>query len=162
MEEQVNILIADDHALVIDGIRSMLARESRYHVLAGVANGQTALDYISENPKAVHLLITDINMPQLSGIDLCKVINRMYPQIKVLVLSMYNSIAVIKETLAVEASGFILKHTGVEEFLTAIKRIVDGGTYFGREILPILYNQYLKEKRQGQQFFGLSNKEKRS
>lgn len=160
MDEKINILIADDHPLVIDGIKSMLAREDRYEVLAGVPNGQVAIDYITAHPGEVHFVVTDINMPHLSGIDLCKMINRMHPNIKVLILSMYSSIAVIKEALAAEADGFILKHTAAEEFLLAIKRIADGGTYFGREILPILYNQYMKEKYHGQQFFSLDSREK--
>lgn len=159
MDEQVNIIIADDHPLIIDGIKSMLANDPRYHILAGLPNGQMVMDYIYAQEQEVHLVITDINMPHMSGIDLCKLINRMHPSIKVLILSMYNNTAVIKQALSAEADGFVLKHAGAEEFLLAVKRIADGGTYFGREILPILYNRYMQEKKENKQFFSLTNQE---
>lgn len=159
IDDQVNIIIADDHPLIIDGIRSMLLSEPRYRIPAWVQDGQMVLDYICAHEQTVHLVITDINMPHMSGIDLCKMINRIHPSIKVLILSMYNSTAVIKQALSAEADGFLLKHSGTEEFLLAVKRIADGGTYFGREILPILYNRHIQEKKANKQPFSLSHLE---
>lgn len=155
-----NIIIADDHQLVVDGIKSMLASESQYVFVAEANNGQQALQQIGAEPDRFHILITDISMPVLSGTDLCRKVKQGHPHIKVLILSMYNSATVVKEAVAAEADGYILKNTGKEEFLTALHRISDGGTFFTQDILPILYNQYRKEKSQDQQLANLSQRER--
>lgn len=156
----IHILIADDHQLVIDGIKSMLASEAQFKITAEANDGQQALDMIQCNPGAFQVLITDVSMPLLSGVDLCKMVKQQHPQIKVLILSMYNSVAVVKEAIGAEADGYILKNTGKGEFLTALHRISDGGTFFTQDILPIIYNQYQKERQQDQQLAGLSTREK--
>lgn len=159
-ESIFSIIIADDHQLVIDGIKSMLLQDKHFTIAGEASNGQQALNEITLNPTKFNLLITDISMPLLSGIDLCKAVKQQYPDIKVLILSMYNSISVVKEAIAAEADGYILKNTGKDEFLTALHRIEDGGTYFSQDILPILYNQFQKEKKQEEELAELSAREK--
>jgi len=158
--EQINILLVDDHQLVIDGIKSMLANEKQYVVAAEANDGQHAVDIINNNPNQFQLVITDISMPAMSGVDLCKLIKQQYTEIKVLILSMYNNVTVVKEAVAAEADGYILKNTGKEEFLKAIHRISNGGTYFTQDILPILYNQFSKERKQAIETAILSQREK--
>ncbi|MBS1627941.1 MAG: response regulator transcription factor [Bacteroidetes bacterium] len=155
----INILIADDHQLVIDGIISTLASEKQYAIISQANNGQVALNEIAANPNKFDLIITDISMPLMSGIDLCKIIKEEYPQIKVLILSMYNSQTVVKEAITAEADGYILKHAGKEELLMALHRIINNGTYFSQDILPIIYNQYKREKEQEKILALLSTRE---
>jgi len=142
----INILIADDHQLVIDGLKSMLLKEERYHVLAEAPNGQQALDLIMAGPAKFQLIITDITMPLMGGIELCKALKAKDPDIKVLMLSMHNSISIVKDALAAEADGYMLKNTGQEEFLKGISRIMENGTYFSQDILPIIFSTLQKEK----------------
>lgn len=142
----INLLIADDHQLVIDGLKSMLIKEEQYHVLAEALNGQQALDLIMANPGKFHLVITDITMPLMGGIELCKTLNAQYPDIKVLMLSMHNSISIVKDALAAEADGYMLKNTGQDEFLKGINRIMENGTYFSQDILPVILSTLQKEK----------------
>ena len=157
----INILIADDHQLVIDGIKSMLATEAHYRIIAEANDGQQAWEMIgSSAADEYQLLITDISMPLLTGVELCRMVKQKRPEIKVLILSMYNNVSVVKEAIAAEADGYILKNTGKAEFLTALYRISDGGTYFTQDILPIIYNQYQKEKKQEEQLATLSQREK--
>ncbi len=156
----INILIADDHQLVIDGIKSMLVSEKEYNIVSQANDGQQAITDISSNPQKFQLVITDISMPLLSGVELCKIIKAEYPHIKVLMLSMYNSQTVVKEAIAAEADGYILKHTGKEELLQALHRITNDGTYFSQDILPIIYGQYKKEKKQEEELAALSVREK--
>ncbi|RYZ46019.1 MAG: response regulator transcription factor, partial [Sphingobacteriales bacterium] len=144
LQNTINILIADDHQLVIDGIKSMLSGEPQYNIVAEANDGQQAMNLLHTQPDNYQLLITDISMPVLSGVELCKMVKHQYPAIKVLILSMYNSVSVVKEAVGAEADGYILKNTGKGEFLTALHRISDGGTFFAQDILPILYNQYQK------------------
>lgn len=144
----LNILIADDHQLVIDGLKSMLLQEKRYQVAAESLNGQQALDQVMAAPGKFQLVITDITMPLMGGIELCKAVKRQYPHIKVLVLSMHNSISIVKDALAAEADGYMLKNTGQDEFLKGINRIMENGTYFSQDIMPVIFSTLQKEKNQ--------------
>jgi len=144
---KINILIVDDHQLVIDGLKSMLSAQKQFNVASEALNGQQAIDLISANPNKYQLVITDITMPLISGIELCRLIKDQYSHIKVLILSMHNSISIVKDALNAEADGYLLKNTGQEEFIKGIERILGDGTYFSQDILPIILNQYQKEKK---------------
>lgn len=146
--EKINILVVDDHQLVIDGIKSMLISETKYLVSDEALNGQLALELIKANPTKFQLIITDITMPFLSGIELCSMVKTQYPHIKVIVLSMHNSITIIKDALSAEADGYMLKNTGQEELLRGIERILNDGAYFSQDILPIILNLVQKTKKQ--------------
>lgn len=147
-KNKTNILVVDDHQLVIDGLKSMLALEKDYVVKDEALNGQQALEMITAKPDAYQLVITDITMPLMSGIELCKVIKEQFPHIKVLILSMHNSITIVKDALNAEADGYMLKNTGQEEFIKAIERVLGDGTYFSQDILPIILNLFQKEKKE--------------
>jgi two-component system, NarL family, nitrate/nitrite response regulator NarL len=160
MSNKINILIADDHQIMIDGIRDMLDKEPAYEVKAEANNGQAAYERIVENPQQYHLLLTDISMPLLSGTDLCKMVKAQFPHIQVLILSMYDNPAAVKEAVFAEADGYILKNAGRGELLKALQKIVAGGTYFAQDIVPIIYRQYNKQKLQDEQLSQLSAREK--
>lgn len=147
-KNKTNILVVDDHQLVIDGLKSMLASEKNYIVKDEALNGQQALEMITAKPDAYQLVITDITMPLMSGIELCKIIKEKFPNIKVLILSMHNSITIVKDALNAEADGYMLKNTGQEEFIKAIERVLGDGTYFSQDILPIILNLFQKEKKE--------------
>lgn len=148
VKNKINLLLVDDHQLVIDGLKSMLSAEKNYVVKNEALNGQQALELISAKPNDYHLIITDITMPLMTGIELCKIIKEKYPHIKVLILSMHNSISIVKDALNAEADGYMLKNTGQDEFLKAIDRILGEGTYFSQDILPIILNQFQREKKE--------------
>lgn len=159
LPEQISLLIADDHQIVIDGISSMLAGNRHFNISATATDGSMALEQLQRTAVPIHILITDISMPQLSGIELCKQVKKSYPGIKVLILSMYHSVAVVKQALLAEADGYILKNAGRAELLKALHRIADGGTYFTEDILPIIYNQYQKEQSAAEALQQLSKRE---
>ena len=156
----INILLVDDHQLVIDGIKSMLANNSEYVIVDEANNGQDAFDLIANNPDKYQMLITDISMPLLSGTELCKMIKQQYNHIQVLILSMYNNIQAVKEAINAEADGYILKNAGKKELLTAIYRIANHGTYFSDDIVPLIYEQYHKQKHKDEQLALLTEREK--
>ncbi|MCG2613348.1 response regulator transcription factor [Terrimonas sp. NA20] len=156
----INILIADDHQMMIDGIRDMLDKEPAYVIKAEANNGQAAYERIAENPDQYHLLLTDISMPLLSGTELCKMVKAQFPHIQVLILSMYDNPAAVKEAVFAEADGYILKNAGRGELLKALQKLMAGGTYFAQDIVPIIYRQYNKQKLQDEQLRQLSAREK--
>ncbi|MGE6219152.1 response regulator [Nubsella zeaxanthinifaciens] len=157
--EKVNILIADDHQMVIDGLKMMLDGDV-YQVISEANNGQEAIDLIQTQPEQYHLLLTDISMPLLSGTELCKMVKSQFPHIQVLVLSMYNNAQAVKEAVLAEADGYILKNSGRTELLQALHRITNGGTYFSQDIVPIIYGQYQKQKVKDEKLNVLSPRER--
>lgn len=156
----INILLADDHQMMLDGIKEMLSKEVNYCIVAEAGNGQMAYEMIEATPDAFHLLVTDISMPLLTGTDLCKMVKNKFPHIQVLILSMYNNTAAVKEAVLAEADGYILKNAGRSELLTALHRITNGGTYFSQDIVPIIYSQHHKEKIHQEQLGQLSVRER--
>lgn len=156
----MNILIADDHQMMIDGIKNMLGKDETYQVTAEANNGQAAYEMIANNPQSFQLLLTDISMPLLTGTKLCRMVKNEFPHIQVLILSMYNNATAVKEAVLAEADGYILKNAGRDELFKALHRIMDGGTYFSQDIVPIIYNQYHQQKIQDEQLSELTARER--
>jgi DNA-binding NarL/FixJ family response regulator len=145
----LRILIADDHKMFIDGIRSLLRNEKQFEFVGEASDGQEALDILKGTP--ADILITDINMPKMSGTELTKQVKKDYPEIKVLVVTMYNDPAIVNEILMAEAEGYILKNTGKEELVNALTQIADNGTFYSREILEIMVKARMKRKATSEQ-----------
>ena len=141
-----NILLADDHQIILDGIKGMLAGDAHYHIAATAPDGQHAMEMISAAPDSFDVLLTDISMPLLSGIDLCRMVKAAHPRILVIVLSMYSSIAAVQDAVMAEADGYILKSSGKDELLKALHKVTNGGTYYTESLLPIIYGQFQKAK----------------
>lgn len=131
------IFIVDDHQLVIDGIRSLLADALQYTIGGFSQHPEEVLAMLETHP--VDILLTDISMPGMSGIELTRLVKKKYPHIKIIAISMHGESAVVKEMLDAGISGYILKNTGKKELLDALEKVLEGGTYFGdaitREIL---------------------------
>ncbi len=157
--EKINILLVDDHRIMLDGIESML-QNSQYNIVGLCANGEEAWTWINANEDKVNIVITDISMPLMNGIELCKKIKATYHHINVLMLSMYNSAAAVDEVLQAEADGFILKNASKVEFINALHKIQNGGTYFSQEIIPFLYKQIIAERKKEMELGVLTQREK--
>jgi two-component system nitrate/nitrite response regulator NarL len=158
-KETYNLLLVDDHQLVIDGIKSMLSDDKRYLVKNIATNGQQALDIIKNSPESFDIVITDITMPLMNGIELCKNIKEEFASLQVMVLSMHNSVGIIKEAIAADADGYMLKNIGQDEFLFGLTKLVEDGSYYSQEIAPIIFKQYHRSK-QDSPVINLSPREK--
>jgi DNA-binding NarL/FixJ family response regulator len=140
----LKILIADDHQMFIDGIRSLLRNEKQFEFVGEASNGVEALAFIKGTP--IDILITDISMAEMNGTELTKQVKKNYPDIKVLVVTMFNDPAIINEILMAEAEGYILKNTGKAELVQALTQIADNGTFYSREIMEIMVKARMKRK----------------
>lgn len=159
MENSYSILVVDDHQLIIDGIKGMFINDTKLNFCLEANDGLTALQLVKENPKSVDLIITDVNMPTLNGIELCLEIKKEFPEIKVLILSMYQNSTVVKEAIQSEADGYIVKNAGKSDFSKAIYRILGGGTYFSEAILPLIYREVQKENNKKEALAVLTERE---
>lgn len=159
MEQKVNIMVVDDHQIVIDGIKSMLINNNDFSIVAEALNAESAWKIVESQSVAINIVITDISMGTMSGIELCKKIKTFNSSIKVMILSMYNQIDYIRQALNCEADGYILKNSGRDDFLKALNALNEKGAYFAHEIIPILYQQ-VRTQAQDSERVKLSQREK--
>ena len=144
--QQINVILADDHALVRQGIRSLLEGFPEINVLAEAADGQEALLKVNEyNPD---ILIVDIRMPKLNGIQTVAQLSQKTSKTKALVLSMHDSEEYVIQSVEAGAYGYLLKDTNRQEFLKAIKTIYKGDKYFSADISAILVNRLLQKSKE--------------
>lgn len=136
------IFIADDHLMMIDGIISLLSGVERFEIAGTALDGRTALEQLHK--KQVDILITDISMPEFSGIELTREVRKIFPDMMVLVLSMYNESGMINEIMEAGAHGYILKNTGKEELLTALDSLVEKGKYWGDAVVETMMKNMWK------------------
>tara|TARA_R100001594_G_scaffold73913_1_gene108484 strand:- start:89 stop:763 length:675 start_codon:yes stop_codon:yes gene_type:complete len=168
LSEITRIVLADDHALVRDGIRSLLETESDLQVIGEASNGKEAIDLVGEvNPD---ILIIDIRMPVMNGIDAVAELTQSKSSVKTIILSMHDSEEYILKSISSGANGYLLKDTDKSEFIKAIHTVREGGKYFSGDISNVLVNNLLggkneivkKEetlKKTGENVFDLTNKE---
>jgi DNA-binding NarL/FixJ family response regulator len=126
-----NILLADDHKIVRDGINALLEDEKQFKVIAEAENGEKAIELCKNKP--IDIVILDLNMPKMDGFETIKHLKKNNPEIRILVLSMLNKHDSIKKAVEAGVNGYLLKSSSSEELLTALSTIVDGGHYFCEE-----------------------------
>tara|TARA_R110002051_G_scaffold115026_1_gene188034 strand:+ start:30730 stop:31401 length:672 start_codon:yes stop_codon:yes gene_type:complete len=144
LNDITKIVLADDHALVRDGIRSLLESESDLKVIGEASNGKEAIDLVNK----IHpdLLIIDIRMPVLNGIDAVEELTKLNTDVKCIILSMHDSEEYILKSISAGANGYLLKDTDKSEFIKAIHTVRDGGKYFSGDISNVLVNNLLNSK----------------
>jgi len=141
---QMRIVLADDHSLVRDGIRFLLESESNLIVIGEASNGQEAIAMVKDLKP--DLLIIDIRMPVMNGIDAVAALNAQGVSINSVILSMHDSEEYILKSVRAGAKGYLLKDTGKVEFLKAIRTVQQGGKYFSGAISNVLVNNLLNSK----------------
>ena len=139
----IKLLIADDHKLVIDGIKLMLAGQEDIKCTAEASNGNQALQILATED--IDLVLLDIDMPDLNGIETCKRIQKSHPQVKVIALSMHKEASVIKLMLENGALGYLLKNEGQEEVLAAIRNVYNGREYYSKDVLQTIMRSLTKK-----------------
>lgn len=142
MEKSIKIILADDHLLVRNGIKSLLEEEATLEVIGEAANGQEALELAKELKP--DLLIIDVRMPIMDGIEAVGHLHNYSPDTRAIVLSMHDSEEYILKSIKAGASGYLLKDTGKPEFIKAINTISKGGKYFSGDISNVIVSNYLQ------------------
>ncbi|HEU0264191.1 MAG TPA: response regulator transcription factor [Geobacterales bacterium] len=128
----MNVLLADDHQIVREGVRHLLERQEGVRVIAMADNGRQAVQLATELQP--DLVVMDLTMPELNGIEATRQIVASYPEIRVLVLSMHSDRRFVDEALAAGASGYLLKESAAEELVEALQQIAAGERYLSPRI----------------------------
>lgn len=130
--ETVKVVLADDHQIIRDGVKTLLSDVDDIEVVDEAENGDELIKKLKD--QTADLVILDINMPLMNGIQAAEFIKEKYPKIKILVLSMYDEEAYVVKVLQVGVSGYILKNTEKKDLLEAIYKVMNGEQYFSSEI----------------------------
>ncbi|WP_318503108.1 response regulator transcription factor [Photobacterium leiognathi] len=138
-EQTIKVVIVDDHQVVIDGFMARLQLEPDIDVIGTASNGIEALEVISQLDPDVILM--DISMPIMNGIDATAQIKKQYPDAKVLMLTMHDNREYIMKVMQVGAMGYMLKEISAEKMVQAIKTVNQGSTYFCETTSQTIFTQ---------------------
>ena len=130
--EKIKVFIVDDHLIVINGIIQSLSSQLDFEVVGYAHHSDDALAWLETNTPDVILL--DIQLPGTDGIDLCKILRKMHPELKIIGLTTFSQVSFITEMLRNGANGYLYKNTSEEELMDAIRKVYRGERYLSAEV----------------------------
>lgn len=139
----ITIAMTEDHQMLIDGVKSFFQYDEDINIIGTVNNGEDLIKLVAlKQPKVV---ITDIRMPKMDGIEATKQIKKQFPHIKVLAMTMFDQPDAIKQMLDAGASGYLLKNSGIKMLSKAIVTVAGGETFFDPNVAFNFMNSYINE-----------------
>lgn len=154
----IRIAITDDHPMVLQGIQSMLNDTKEIEIVGLYNSAENTLKTISND--APDILLLDINLPDINGIDLCKQLKKVLKHLKVIAISNYDEVSFVKRMLQSGADGYLLKNTHKLELLEAFKAVLGNEQYLQRDIEKKLLNQSIGKKSTNSLLVKLTRREK--
>jgi DNA-binding NarL/FixJ family response regulator len=154
-----SVLVADDHGIVREGLRRLLEAETDLEVAGEARDGREVLEQVEEHPPEI--VVLDISMPRLGGLETLERLRSKYPDVKVILLSVHGDAPFIQSAISLGADGYVLKNGRAADIVTAIRAVTKGGSYFSpvvaREIVAQLRTP---EARSQEPFSVLSTRER--
>lgn len=138
---KARLIIADDHQMMRDGLKALIAEAEDFVIVGEAGNGKDTVALAAK--LSPHLVIMDVNMPDLNGIEATRRIVEASPQTRVLALSAHPDEHLVTEMLRAGASGYLLKHTAYEELIRAIRAVTEGKKYLSPDIADAVVNTHL-------------------
>ncbi|MCB0668194.1 MAG: response regulator transcription factor [Saprospiraceae bacterium] len=132
----IQLLVADDHQIILDGFKSIFQDNQEISLVATAQNGRQVMEVAAGRP--LDVIIVDINMPVLNGVEVCRHLGKKYPHIPIIALSMYKRASYIQRMMQYGAKGYLLKDDSSEEIIKAIHAVIRGELYFSSQIEPSL------------------------
>jgi DNA-binding NarL/FixJ family response regulator len=163
------LMLVDDHSIVRDGIRLLLEQADNLDIIDEANDGEEALDKLKAHQAdstLPDLILMDISLPGMSGIQTTQVVSRLYKNVRVLMLSMHNNEDYILRSVEAGAYGYILKDSSSDEMIKAIRTIASGEKYYSSPVASIILSGYMQQLKKGdknnrsERQSKLSNKEK--
>lgn len=146
MPERIRVLIADDHFVTRKGIASLLRSRDDVDVVAEVEDGREAVEQV--RTLQPHVVILDLMMPNMSGIEATQIIHKEFPGVGILILTGYENEQQLYRIIEAGASGYVLKTAGIEELSAAIDAVAQGKRYFSSSLHGMMVNGYLRRAEQ--------------
>lgn len=142
----ITLLLVDDHKIIRDGLKALLSGEEDLEIVGECSDGEEVLEFVDK--EQVDVILMDINMPKMNGIEATRIVVEAYPDVKVIALTMHNEDSYISKILKAGASGYVLKNTGREGLVNAIFKVHTEGNYFTEEVASIMMHKYMKKNTQ--------------
>jgi len=139
---KIKVLLVDDHAIIREGLRSLLEKQPEMEVIADTDDGRKALRLVQK--LSPDIVIMDITMPGLNGIEATRQITAEFPDVKVIALSIHSKRRYVADMLSAGATGYILKECLFDELVAAIKAVATGGRYLSPRITDVVVSDYVK------------------
>lgn len=156
----IKIIIADDHQIFIDGLKALLSEIEDFEIIKEAPNGKVLLEILEDQLPDVILL--DMNMPEIDGLEATKIISEKYSSIKILMLTMFGTVDYIQKLIKAGAQGYLLKNTGKAELELAIRSLIKGENYYSQEVSNRIMEGLQKRQKQDKdyQIVELTDREK--
>jgi two-component system, NarL family, response regulator NreC len=140
--DTLHIVLADDHTLFRQGLRRVLEEQAGWHVVAEAGDGAEAVRLVLKHEP--HLVILDIAMPRLNGVEATRQIARRVPDVRVLVVSMYSDDLYVTQALQAGAHGFVLKDSADADLVRAVRDLAEGKSYFSPAVSKVVLDDYVR------------------
>jgi DNA-binding NarL/FixJ family response regulator len=134
--DKIKIFLVDDHKIFVEGVANLLSDQPDLSIIGFTHDGESALTFLSETP--ADIVLTDIQMPGMTGIELTKKIKEEFPQIRVIALSMFDKKEIINELISSGTEGYLLKDIEKSELLEAIHKVFEGEYYYSSSVSNVL------------------------
>ena len=151
------VIIVDDHTLFRNGLRILLNTLEEYQVIGEASNGKQFLELLVN--EVTDLVLLDINMPVMDGIEAATIAQKLYPELKIITLSMYGEEDYYYKMVNAGVKGFVLKNSDIKEVRTALDVVYDGGSFFSSELLQNLVNSLKSSSKSKESHTELSERE---
>ncbi len=138
MTQKIKIIIVDDHPLIKEGLKQILSFYPDIEIVSEGSNGSEAISIVSET--SCDILLLDINMPVMSGLDALKIIRQTNPYLKVLLLTVENDFGTLREAIDLKVNGYILKESAGSTLTDAIRHVYSGGNYIDQTLTKHVFN----------------------
>lgn len=126
----IKILLADDHAIVMEGLTEVLSADEEISVVGTVKNGEEAIRFVKQHE--VDIVVLDINMPVMDGISCARILKKDFPKVKIIILTMYAQRSFVEEIVKIGIDGCLLKNNTGKELIDAVLRVMGGKQYYDR------------------------------
>ncbi len=156
MEKTINIFLVDDHQMFLDGLESLLNDVEHFTIIGKAHNGKEGLSLID---KSVEVVLMDISMPEIDGIELNRLIKLKFPQINTIAISMHNDAKILDKLIKANINGYLLKNAEKSELIKAINTVVKGENYFSEEVRKTYNDSLFKRDNNQDQTPELSKRE---
>ena len=143
MKQKIKIAIADDEQLFRKGIRFLLERVEEFEILFEAEDGQQLIDLLEDSSEIPDIILMDLKMPNLNGVEATKVIHEEYPDIKIIALTSYGGKTFIINMIDVGASSYLLKNASPKSVVFTIKEVYDKGFYYEEEVMKMIHENLL-------------------
>ena len=155
-----NLIIADDHKLFLEGITNLIESQTNLNLVLTAASGASVIKYLQINDKEkIDLIISDISMPDVDGIELNRFLKTNFPDTKVLIVSMHTDPNILDNLIKNNVDGYLSKNTASDEFITAIETILKGQKYFSEQVKTQYTNSVFNNQKEAIELLTTREKE---